>query len=216
MRSKLVVIAGGSGAGKSTAAIGLCRRYPKDVALVHLDDYYKEPVEAPRLPDGSVNWDSPNALRFDDLTRELRGLLDGGAVTVLTKSELYNPGYRAKLRNYVRQRLEPRPIIILEGHLTLFDQRIRTLADACIFLEMPIEESVLRRSCNKFTPPAGYFELVLFPAHLRYVEATRCYAHAVIDVATLTDGEVLSRIEDVLRERGILPKSLQPDEAAIT
>lgn len=205
MRNRLVLIAGGSGSGKSTLALGLYATHPESVALLQADDYYKTAEDAPKLPDGKPNWDTPDALRFDDLLRDAEQLLGGTSITILTKSELYNPGYRASLKNKVECTIEPRRVIILEGYLALYDERLRDLADLCIYLDMPIEDSVHRRSGNKFDASREYIESVLIPVHYQFVEPTEKYADIVIDVAQLSQEEALESAEEILKTHGFVP-----------
>ena len=201
MRNKLVIIAGGSGSGKSALAVNLRRAYPELFALLQADDYYRTAETVPRLSDGRPNWDTPDALLFDDMVRDVERLLNDTSITILTKSELHNPGYKAQLRNKTKCTIMPRPILLLEGYLTLYDERLRRLADLSVYLDMPIEVSMWRRSANKFDAPASYFESVLIPIHQQFVEPTRKYADAVIDVSRLAIEEVFAVAEKILTER---------------
>lgn len=49
MNSLIIGIAGGSGSGKSTVAVSLCKKYPDQFALLHVDDYFKKKEDAPKL-----------------------------------------------------------------------------------------------------------------------------------------------------------------------
>jgi len=95
---KIIGMAGGSGSGKSTVAIALCKKYPEKFALLHLDDYFKKTEEVPKL-EGFTNWESPESIRFDDLFKDIKSLSEGREIKVLTKSELYNPNYDRNLKN---------------------------------------------------------------------------------------------------------------------
>ena len=77
MGRKLVLIAGGSGSGKSTVAKLLKERYPSDIAVVHLDDYFKPSADAPKLANGMTNWDTPDAIEFDRLRGDIGKTLVG-------------------------------------------------------------------------------------------------------------------------------------------
>ena len=105
----MIGIAGGSGVGKSTLAIGLAKKYPDKIALLHVDDYFKSAEDAPRQGD-LVNWDHPDAIRFDDLCHDIVSLMHDKPVTVMTKSELYNPDYKLELRNKIEYTIQPKPI----------------------------------------------------------------------------------------------------------
>lgn len=201
MKRSLLGIAGGSGCGKSTLAIGLCERYPKTYTLVHLDDYFKRSKDAPKLQDDSPNWDHPDALRFDDLLTDIKALLGGWSIMVRTKSELYHPEYRPELRNRKPYRISPKRIIILEGYLALYDQRIVDLMASSLFLDMPIEQSLKRRSGNKGAAGKEYFENVLVPAHHKFVLPTRERADVVLDVSKRSPLEVQHFAEAEIKAR---------------
>ena len=183
MDIKMIGIAGGSGSGKSTAAISLCRKHPDSYAVVHLDDYFKKKEDAVMAGD-VVNWDHPDSLLLDDLYADLAALKEGRPVTVMTKSELYHPEYDYGLKNRKEYTIEPKPVIIVEGYLVLHDARIRGSLDLKVYLDMSIEESVYRRSANKFPVDAGYLEKILLPMHERFVEPTKACADLVIDVVS--------------------------------
>lgn len=194
---RVIGIAGGSGSGKSTLAVFLCSKHPNDCVLLHLDDYFQKKEKVPKK-DEFTNWDHPNAIRFNDLYRDLNLLLRGKAVTVLTKSELYNPNYKTELRNKIKHLIEPRPIILLEGYLAFWDPRIRKLMDLKIFLDMPIKDSAQRRSANKFAPDQAYVNEVLEPMYRKFVAPTKQYADLVIDVTSKNKEEVLNQVETKL------------------
>ena len=194
---KFFGIAGGSGSGKSTVAISLCKKYPEKIALIHVDDYFVAKVDAP-IHGEFTNWDHPASVRFDDLYADMLSLSAGRSIAVRTKSELYNPDYNPKIKNKIQQIIEPKPITVLEGYLALYDARVRGLLNWKIYLDIPIEESTRRRSANKFTLDQKYYTEVLLPMHRQFVEPTKKYADVVIDVSRLTPQEVLKEIELML------------------
>lgn len=188
--TKFVGIAGGTGAGKSTLAIGLVQQEPQTYALVHVDDYCKRLEDAPRMGE-FINWDHPDAIRFDDLLRDLAALKQGDSIRLTTKGELYHPEYDPEAPHKIPYEIIPKPVVLVEGYLALYDERIRSLMDVRIFLDMPVEESHKRRSGNKRRQKEVYFTEVLIPAHKKYVEPTKAFATLVLDVSKKTTEEVL-------------------------
>ncbi len=193
---KILGIAGGSGTGKTTVAIGLYRKYPDKIAVLHLDDYYKDPADAPRIEGGAYNWDHPDSLRFADLARDLAQWKRGEPITVMTKSELYNPAYDPALRNKIPQRIEPKAILILEGYLAFYDKRVRDLMTRKVYLDMPIEESLKRRM--KPANSIWYLEHVVVPVHKEFVETTKAYADVMLDISEKSPAEVGKEIEALI------------------
>lgn len=192
--SKIVGIAGGSGSGKSTLAVSLCKKYPDKFCLLHIDDYFKKMEEVPMF-EGFRNCEDPTVIRFEDIFRDLTKLKNGEAVTIRTKSELYNPDYNLALKNKIECKIEPKPIILFEGYLALCDEKLRDLMDFKIYLDIPIEESTKRRSDNKFSPNIDYLNKVLIPMHKKFIEPTKKYADLVIDALTKTPEEILKIAE---------------------
>ena len=199
MPRSLVGIAGGSGSGKSALAVALCREYPQNFALVHVDDYFKKPEEVPPAPIGGPNWDHPHAVRFEGLYWDLRALLDGKPVVVQTKSELYHPAYDPKLKNRIPYTIEPKPVVLLEGYLALYDPRIWTMMALSIYLDIPITESLRRRSPNKSAIGEAYLQQVLLPAHEQFVEPTKKNASVVLNISTRTKRDVLQDVGVILK-----------------
>lgn len=190
----IIGIAGGSGSGKSTVAVALCKKYPEKIALLHIDDYFKTKEQVPML-EGFTNWDHPESIDFEHISNDLASLKTGKSVKIVTKSELYNPSYNHLLKNKIEHTVESKPIVILEGYLALCDQTIRDLLDYKVYLDIPIEESTKRRSANKFALDQEYFSKVLVPMHQKYVEPTKTYADLVIDVSNIDPDEVFREVE---------------------
>lgn len=184
-------IAGGSGSGKSTLAVALAKKYPDVITIVHLDDYGSKKENIPVL-NGFLNREHPDAIRFDDLYHDLQTLQNGKAIMVHTKSELYNPDYLLEENNTIQYTIEPKPIIIVEGYLVFHDARIREMMDKKIYLDMPIEESLKRRT--KFFDKK-YFETVLIPMHHQYIEPTKRHADTVIDVSKMNLVDIMKVVE---------------------
>ena len=200
---KMIGIAGGSGSGKSTLAIALYKAHSKDCALIHVDDYFQKKEDAP-IKDDLVNWDHPDALRLNDLYRDLLLLKSGKEINILTKSELYNPDYKPELGNKIAVTIRAKPLIILEGYLALHDTRIRELLDLKIYLDMPILLSAKRRSGNKFVTDEIYLTKILGPMHQEFVRPTKNYADLVINVSRKNKDEVLSIAEDKIFTQKII------------
>lgn len=178
-QTKVLGIAGGSGCGKTTVAIYLHNTYPGKVALLHLDDYYKKPEDAPTI-DGRRNWDHPDSLMFDALAQDIEQLASGKSLTIMTKSELYNPHYDPRLHNTIKYVVEPADIIVVEGYLAFYDQRVRELMTLKVYLDIPIAESLKRR--KKLLGDRWYLEHVVIPTHEEFVIPTKAYADVVIDI----------------------------------
>lgn len=195
-QTKVLGIAGGSGSGKTTVAIYLHTAYPGRIALLHLDDYYKKPEDVPTVG-GRRNWDHPDSLMFDELTRDIELLTAGNPVTIMTKSELYNPHYDPRLRNMIQHVVEPADVIIVEGYLAFYDERVRDQMTLKIYLDIPIAESLKRR--KKLLGDQWYLEQVVIPTHEEFVVPTKCYADVVIDIKGKDTLRVEQEVEALIK-----------------
>lgn len=194
----LIGVAGGSGSGKTTLAIGLIKKYPDRFALLHIDDYFKNREDLP-ITNGHRNRDCPESILFDTLHADLIRLLGGQIITILTKSELYNPDYKPNERKKIERDIEPRPDVILEGHLCFCDSRIRKLMQHAVYLDMPIRTSIERQSTNRLNLGEDYFNTVLEPGHHAYIEPSKRNADFIVEVTGKSPQQVLALTEEYLQ-----------------
>ena len=81
----LVMLSGPSSSGKTTTALILrdrLREMGVDAHTVSMDDFYRGREQAPRLPDGSFDYEALEALRLDALEACMRDLLDKGCAQI--------------------------------------------------------------------------------------------------------------------------------------
>lgn len=193
----LIGIAGGSGCGKSTLAYGLKEKYPDLIEVVHFDDYQKEEVDVPFF-EGMRNWDHPDAINFEQLHKDLLQLKVGKEVMVMTKSNILNPSYEEKGR--IKHIMKPKRIIIVEGYLALYDEKVRDLFGLKIFLDIPISEGMKRRNKITYYDESEYNNKILVPMHAKYVEPTKKIADLSIDVVRNNEDEVFNIVHNKLKE----------------
>jgi len=193
----LIGIAGGSGSGKSTLAYALQDMFPDLIEVVHFDDYHS--VEQVPIHHGMKNWDHPDAIDFVKLLQDLQSLKGGQSVEVMTKSEKYNPDYKKHGR--IPHTINAKEVIIVEGYMALTDERIRELYDYSIFLDLPADKRMERRT--KFINQE-YVEKILLPMHKQYVEPTKKFADMLIDISNKDAKEVLDIALDKLKKQKIL------------
>ncbi len=190
---KYIGISGGSGAGKSTLATALLDAYPDHIGLIQLDDYFKPTIDVPVFA-GVANWDHPDALYIDRLVQDLRMLAEGKSVIIQTKNERLNPDYK-KTDKRIPVEFMPKPIMLVEGYLVLYDKRVRDLLHTSIWLDLSQETRWQRRVHFKNDE---YLQNVLIPMHERYAEPTKAFAEHVIDVTERTKDDVFEQAKEIL------------------
>lgn len=205
MGAACIGIAGGSGSGKTTLAVGLHRRLGEQRAiLLYQDSYYRDQSALTQEARAAVNYDHPQSFDTELLVEHLDRLKSLEAV----------PRLRYDYVNHCRIEeqglIEPRPIVIVEGILTLEDARMRERFDMKLYVDTDSDLRLLRRVKRDFQERGRSLDMVerqylatVRPMHLRFVEPSKRFADLVIpeggtnEVAVET---VLARLEHYLPE----------------
>lgn len=182
MTIKAIGISGGSCSGKSTLARHLFESMGPDLCVVlPQDDYFFGYGDAP-AGKGGPNFDHPNAVDFDKLTRQLTQLKQG----VTIDRPLYDfPTHLPKTETCPT---EPRPVILVDGILILHHAPLRALFDLSIFVECT-EDVRLARRVERDVRERGrtadsvrqVFADQVAPMHYSYVEPCRDVADIVVN-----------------------------------
>ena len=85
-----------------------------------------------------LNYDHPDAFETELLLEHLNKLKNWEAIDCPTYN--YANHNRAKATIHI----EPRPVILLEGILVLYDEALRNLLDIRIFVDADADERILR------------------------------------------------------------------------
>ena len=193
MKPIFIGITGGTGAGKSTLCNALQKKYPDKIGLVQLDDYFKPANEKPKVGD-IISSDHPESLYLDKLANDLVEFFQGKLVVINTKNEYLNPEFeKTKIRIPVE--FQPKQIMLIEGFLVLYDDRIRKMLTTSIWLEIDHKTRWSRRVHFKNDE---YEKKVLIPMYTKYAEPTKQYAEHIIDVSGLSKEQVFEKVNDII------------------
>ena len=201
----IIGIAGGSGSGKSTFAARLMQAFPDSVSLVSCDNYYKAHDDIPLEERRLLNYDAPEALEFDLMVSHLRALKEGRAVDC--------PVYDFTLHNRSDKvvRIDPRPVIIVDGILILSDPALRETFDLKIYVETDADERILRRARRdmevrgrKIDDIMAQYLNTVKPMHETHVEPSKKHADLILNggLNPVALEVVESRVRDFLDKRG--------------
>ena len=184
MENKVTIIgiAGGTGSGKTTVVKKIVEALPPHyVAVVPLDSYYNDTTDL--MPDErkAINFDHPDAFDWKLLTKQVNELRQGHAIE--------QPTYSYILSNRLPETIhvEPKPVIIIEGIMTLINKRLSDIMDLKIFVDCDPDERLIR-NIQRDTIDRGrtvsmvvdrYLE-VLKPMHEQFIEPTKRYADVII------------------------------------
>jgi len=201
-----IAVAGGTGSGKTTIANEIVKRVGADrIAYIQHDSYY---YNLGRLPLDSrtqsvPNFDHPDALETDLLITHLKALKAGRAVDV----PVYDFTTHGRLP-YTR-RVEPHPVILVEGLLIFAEAGLRELFDVKIYVDTDGDLRFIRRLRRDIAERARSMEAVVDqylntvrPMHLEFVEPSKRYADVIIPEGgfnTVALEMVVARIEGMLK-----------------
>lgn len=182
MESIIIGIAGGSGSGKSTFTNRVKKYFGDDVVVIYHDNYYRRQDGTSFEDRVKVNYDHPDSLETDLLVEHLKKLKNGESIDC----PVYD--YSQHNRSEEVLRIEPKPVILVEGILLLADERIRDLLDIKVYVEADADERILRRILRDVEERGrdlnGIIDQYLTtvkPMHYLYVEPTRSKADVVIN-----------------------------------
>jgi len=178
----MIGIAGGTGAGKSTIARRLAEPLPENaISCVEHDAYYRDRPELSAEDRAALNYDHPDSLDGPLFFEHLKSLKAGISIE---KPEYDFVTHR---RASETVRVEPRPIVIVEGILLFVDSSIRDLLDICIYVDTDPDIRVFRRIRRDMESRGRTFDSIrkqyyetVRPMHLEFVEPSKRYADLII------------------------------------
>jgi uridine kinase len=179
-RPVTIGIAGGTGSGKTTVSRELRARVGTDIAYLAHDNYYKDWDEL-RLIEERPNFDHPNSLDTPLMVAHIEALQAGESVNI----PMYD--FSNNHRTEETRRVDPKPIILVEGILIFAEPKLRDLFDMRIFVDADADIRFIRRLQRDIeergrTPESviSQYLSTVRPMHLEFVEPSKRYAHIII------------------------------------
>ena len=180
-RPLFIGLAGGSGSGKTTIAESVLDRLDGKVALVQHDAYYRHAPELSYEDRTKVNYDHPASLETELLVEHLMALRAGEPID----RPVYD--FAVHLRSEDTVRVEPAPVVVVEGILVLAEPELRSELDLKIFVDTDSDVRLARRLMRDIEERGRtvdsvvrqYFETVR-PMHIEHVETSKRYADLII------------------------------------
>lgn len=178
----IIGIAGGTGSGKTTVVRKIAEALPPHyVAVVPLDSYYNDTSHMTEEERHAINFDHPDAFDWKLLGRHLNDLRHGIAVEQPTYS------YIKCNRLPETVHVDPKPVIIVEGIMTLLNKKLREMMDLKIFVDTDPDERLIRNIQRDVVERGRTVDMVverylrvLKPMHEQFIEPTKRYADIII------------------------------------
>ena len=178
----IIGIAGGTGSGKTTVVRKIAQALPPHyVAVVPLDSYYNDTTDMTDEERKAINFDHPDAFDWKLLIKQINMLRRGEAIE--------QPTYSYILSNRLKEtvHVEPKPVIIIEGIMTLINKKLRDMLDLKLFVDTDSDERLIRNIQRDVVERGRTVDMVidrylnvLKPMHEQFIEPTKKYADLII------------------------------------
>lgn len=168
-----VAICGGSASGKTTFTSGLSEALDDmNPVVLHQDAYFRDwSVYPPEERERVRTANHPDAVEWDVLCGDIERLQSGGSVAARRGDGV----------------VKPSSVILVEGHLLLWSERLRDLSHLRLFLDVDPHERVLRRLERDVQRRGGdlataiaWYRRDVIPNFPIYTEAAKRHADLVI------------------------------------
>lgn len=178
----IIGIAGGTGSGKTTVVRKIVEALPPNfVAVVPQDSYYNDTTGMTDEERKAINFDHPDAFDWKLLIKQVNELRKGNAIEQPTYS------YIKCNRLPETIHVEPKPVIIIEGIMTLLNKKLRDMMDLKIFVDADSDERLIRNIQRDIVERGRDVKMVvdrylevLKPMHEQFIEPTKRYADVII------------------------------------
>jgi uridine kinase len=202
----VIGIAGGTGSGKTTVANAILSRVGAErIAMLAHDAYYRDLQDLPRAQRDVINFDHPDSLETELMVRHLQALRNWQPIDV----PIYDFTTHARTQRTLR--VEPQPVVLVEGILVFADAALRQLFDVKIFVDTDPDVRFIRR-LQRYIDERGrtlasvihQYQTTVRPMHLEFVEPSKRYADVIIPEGGLNlvaMDMVVARIQTLLSAR---------------
>jgi uridine kinase len=182
MKPIVIGVAGGTGSGKTTVAEKILHRVGAEhVAYIPHDAYYRELGHLPPEERARVNFDHPDSLETSLLIEHLKALRAGQVVEI----PIYD--FTKHMRTKETHRVEPAPVILVEGILIFVEPGLRALLDVKLYVDTDADVRFIRRLQRDIQERGRSVESVckqylstVRPMHQEFVEPSKRYADVII------------------------------------
>jgi uridine kinase len=175
-------VAGGTGSGKTTVARAILETVGQHrIAFLEQDNYYRDIEWGSEAELLHHNFDHPGALDNDLLAEHVGTLRSGRPVEV----PIYD--FVRHRRTDKTRRVEPRPVVLVEGILIFVEKNLRDLLDFKIYVDTDADIRLIRRLGRDMAERGRSVDDVLRqyretvrPMHLEFVEPSKRWADVII------------------------------------
>lgn len=178
----IIGIAGGSGSGKTSVAKALVKDlHLNGAVIIEQDWYYRDLSHLPQEERIKWNFDHPDSVEFDLLIHDLKAMSEGQTVKV--------PQYNYVTHSRAKETLTvaPQKVVIVEGIMVLYEQRLRDLLDIKIYVDTDTDIRFIRRLKRDIYERGRAIDNVINqymrtvrPMHETFVEPSKRFADIIV------------------------------------
>lgn len=178
----IIGISGASASGKSLLANTIVNELGSDqVVVISEDAYYKDHSNIPFEERAKINYDHPDSIDHELLYQHLLQLQQGRAIEV----PIYN--HSMHLREKQTRQIGQHVIIVLEGILLFFEQKLREIMDIRIFMDTALDICLIRRlkrdikeRDRSLDSVLKQYEETVRPMYLQFIDPSKRYADLIV------------------------------------
>lgn len=183
MNTTIIGIAGGTASGKTTLSKNIYNLAEplSSVALIRLDDYYKNYPNLSFEERKKINFDHPSAYDFELLIKHINMLKAGKSIPKPTYD------FVAHNRSDIIERVEPANVIIVEGIMLFAIPELCKIFDIKIFVQTPDDIRFIRRLQRDISIRGRNVDSVINqyittvrPMHIQFVEPSKQFADLIV------------------------------------
>lgn len=201
----VIGVAGGTGSGKTTVSRRIQEAaHINHIAYIQHDNYYRDQSSLSLEQRARTNYDHPDSLETELLVEHLLCLRAGQAI------DMPQYDFSIHTRSSQTQRVEPAPIILVEGILIFVEKELRELMDVRIFVDTDADIRFIRRLRRDMNERGRSLDSVVQqymgtvrPMHMEFVEPSKRYADIIVPRGgdnRVAMEMIVSRIDALLRE----------------
>ncbi len=203
-RPFLIGVAGGTCSGKTTVSERLSELAGEaHLALIKLDSYYVSRDDQPVEERALANYDHPDAFDWQLLNDHIAALANGATVPV----PIYD--YTRHIRSGEVRMVPPARIVVVEGILVLYEQRLRERFDLKVYVDTDadlrlirrLERDVVERGRTPESIVAQYLATVR-PSHEQFIEPSKRHADVIFPQGGMNEPALdvlLARVRELVR-----------------